>query len=89
MNKITKLLTSVLTFDGFSHNRKTPTWKEVVTERTPPPGCSEYAFNNSGKFSRDGFPKMLRADVAFKCIALNDRNARRKFSNWKVKNIFE
>ena len=82
MNNITRLFSTLLLFDGFSTDRKRTIWKEFIIDRVPPPGCSEYAFNIYGKFSRDGFPKMLRADVVFKCIGLNDRNALRKFNNW-------
>lgn len=48
-----------------------------------PKGCKEYAFDIHGEFSKDGYPKMLRVDVVFKCIALNDKSAIRKFKNRK------
>lgn len=48
-----------------------------------PKGCKEYAFDIHGEFSKDGYPKMLRVDVVFKCIAINDKSAIRKFKNRK------
>jgi len=45
-----------------------------------PKGCKEYMFNKHGGFSTE---KMRRDEVVFKCIALNDKSAKKKFSEWE------
>jgi hypothetical protein len=49
----------------------------------PPKGTRTYFFNYSGEFSKES---MLRTEVVFKCFAINDKNAIRKFNKWVTKN---
>ena len=51
----------------------------IPKEPTPPSGSKEYFFNIDGEFSTE---KMLRTEVVFKCYAINDKNAIRKFKNF-------
>lgn len=46
-----------------------------------PAGCKEYFFDNDGEFSTE---KMRYSELAFKCIASNDKTAIKKFNKWKV-----
>lgn len=89
MGNITRLFQTVILFDGFNSDKRRPLFMEKTIDRAPPPGCKEYAFTIFGKFSRDGDPKILRAEVVFKCVALNDKNALRKFNNWLVGRVTE
>ena len=50
----------------------------------PPNGCKEYFFNSSGEFSTT---KMLKTECVFKCFAINDKNALRKFTKWKLTKV--
>ena len=43
-----------------------------------PKGCKEYFFNDKGEYSTD---HMLKTECVFKCYALNDKSAIRKFKN--------
>jgi hypothetical protein len=45
----------------------------------PPNGTKEYWFNQQGEFSTTG---MKRDEIAFKCVAINDKNAIRKFNRF-------
>lgn len=47
-----------------------------------PRGTREYFFNSSGEFAH----KMLRTETIFSCYAINDKNAKRKFTNWQKLN---
>lgn len=49
----------------------------------PPKGCKEYWFNQYGTLSIYG---MRKDEVDFYCMAMNEKSARRKFNNWKIKN---
>jgi hypothetical protein len=49
-------------------------------EPIPPKGTKEYFFNIEGEFSTE---RMLKTECVFKCFATNDKNAIRKFNNWK------
>lgn len=44
-----------------------------------PKGAKEYYFDERGEFV--DFP--IEGFTTFKCIAINDSNAKRKFNNWK------
>jgi len=48
-----------------------------------PTGTKAYFFNSSGEFSTT---KMLRTECIFKCYAINDKNAKRKFAKWQKSN---
>jgi len=52
----------------------------VKLPRKPPKGAKEYFFNERGEFSTE---RMLKTDVVFKCYAVNDKNAIRKFKKYK------
>lgn len=45
-----------------------------------PKGCKEYFFNEYDKFSND---IAWKAKCVFSCIAINDKNAEKKFNKWK------
>lgn len=49
----------------------------------PPSGTKEYFFNSIGEFST---VKMLKSECVFKCFAINDKNAKRKFNKWATVN---
>lgn len=49
-------------------------------EPMPPSGTKTYFFNEMGEFSTD---RMRRDECVFKCFAINDKNAIRKFKVWK------
>lgn len=49
-----------------------------------PKGTKEYFFNNDGEFSTKS---MLKTECVFKCVASNDKNAKRKFVKWKATKI--
>jgi hypothetical protein len=57
----------------------------IKREKRPPSGSKEYFFNVKGEFSTD---HMLKSECVFRCFAINDKNATRKFERWKesVKN---
>jgi hypothetical protein len=54
--------------------------KPRVIEQKPPSGTKEYFFNEQGEFSTE---RMLRTELVFKCYAINDKNAKRKFERWR------
>lgn len=47
-------------------------------QKKPPSGTKEYFFNGNGEFSTD---HMRKIECVFKCYAINDKNAIRKFKN--------
>ena len=49
-------------------------------EPQPKPGQKEYFFNSKGLFDNN---KMLRTECVFKCFAINDKNAIKKFNKFK------
>lgn len=49
-------------------------------EPKPPGDTKQYFFNIHGVHSTD---KMLKSECVFMCYARNDKNAERKFNNWK------
>ena len=49
-------------------------------EPIPPAGCKEYFFNEQGEFSCSS---MRKDECVFKCFAINDKNAKRKFERWR------
>jgi hypothetical protein len=51
-------------------------------EPQPPKGTKEYFFNSVGEFSTE---QMLKTETVFKCFAINDKNAIRKFNAYKSK----
>jgi hypothetical protein len=53
----------------------------IPKQPIPPKGAKEYFFNSVGEFSTE---KMLRTETVFKCFAINDKNAVRKFNQWKT-----
>ena len=46
----------------------------------PPKGTKEYFFNSVGEFSTE---QILKTETVFKCYAINDKNALRKFKRWQ------
>lgn len=73
---------AAMTMDGIGTDNG-DTRPEKITGKLPekplPKGCKEYFFNINGGFSTE---KMRRGEVVFKCVALNDKNAKRKFQTW-------
>jgi hypothetical protein len=61
-------------FTGRGEEMEAPFHKEPKT----PKGAKEYFFNSYGEFSNDG---TLRSEIVFKCYAINDKNALRKYNN--------
>jgi len=56
----------------------------IKPQNTPiPKGAKEYWFNENGGFSTE---KMRRDEIVFKCIAINDKSAKKKFEKWKLTN---
>lgn len=49
----------------------------------PPSGAKGYFFNQFGEFSTE---RMLKTECVFKCFAINDKNAKRKFDKWQKLN---
>lgn len=52
---------------------------DIDIQPKPPKGAKEYFFNSSGEFSTES---MLKEDVEFKCYAINNKNAIRKFKKF-------
>lgn len=52
-------------------------------EEVAPAGTKTYWFDAFGNFSTE---KMRRDEVVFKCFAINDKNAQRKYNSWKSAN---
>jgi hypothetical protein len=50
-------------------------------EKPVPKGAKTYWFNEQGEFSTD---HMLKTDCVFKCVAINDKSAIKKFKRWKT-----
>jgi hypothetical protein len=46
----------------------------------PPAGTKTYFFNELGEFSTE---QMRKDECVFKCFAINDKNAKRKFERWR------
>lgn len=46
----------------------------------PPTGSKEYWFDAYGNYSSE---RMEKERIVFKCFAINDKNAKRKYNNWK------
>jgi hypothetical protein len=49
-------------------------------EKPIPRGAKEYFFNAQGEFSTE---QMLKTETVFKCVAINDKSAIKKFERWK------
>lgn len=49
-------------------------------EPIPPAGTKTYFFNSEGEFSTTS---MRKDECVFKCFAINDKNAKRKFERWR------
>jgi hypothetical protein len=56
----------------------------VKIEAKPPKGTKQYFFNIDGIHST---VKMLKTECVFTCHARDDKNAERKFNNWKKYNL--
>tara|TARA_R110000868_G_scaffold141488_1_gene358057 strand:+ start:695 stop:964 length:270 start_codon:yes stop_codon:yes gene_type:complete len=87
MKKIEKMLmmtgiASMMSMDqSTSFNRRDNEVKfSIPKEPKPPKGSKTYFFDSIGLFSTE---QMRRDECVFKCFALNDKNAKRKFNNWK------
>ena len=52
----------------------------IPKEPMPPKGTKEYFFNSVGNFSTE---QLLKTETVFKCYAINDKNALRKFKRWQ------
>lgn len=68
---------------GEDNHREKP--KKYPKEPIPQKGMKYYCFREDGTFKqyeRDG--AMLKEEVFFKCYALNDKNAIKKFNKFKT-----
>ena len=52
----------------------------IPKEPKPPKGTKEYFFNSVGEFSTE---QILKTETVFKCYAINDKKALRKFKRWQ------
>ena len=90
MSKLSRIammygLASVLSNDYAQDLKKYTSCQKEVTEPQPQKGQKYYCFRNDGTFvqyERDG--PMLREEVVFKCYAINDKNAIKKFKKWQI-----
>lgn len=48
-------------------------------KKVTPKGMKEYFFNIDGMYSTK---QMLKTECVFKCFAINDKNAKKKFNKW-------
>ena len=55
-----------------------PTIK-LLKEKPAPKGAKQYFFNSQGEFSTE---QMLKEECVFKCVAINDKSAIKKFQKW-------
>ncbi len=55
------------------------TFTPIPKEPPIPKGCKEYFFNKDGDFSNR---HMRRDELVFKCVASNDKVAKKKFQKW-------
>lgn len=71
-------------FGRLDNNSKLAMVDIDFTQKEPPipKGCKEYWFNINGGFSTE---KMRRDEIVFKCIASNDKVAKKKFEKWSSK----
>lgn len=61
-----------------------PTTINIRSKEKPvPKGAKRYLFNTNGEFSTE---TMLKSEVVFKCIAISDERAIKKYNKWKTKN---
>jgi len=77
-----KFLAMAAAFGGFN---EPPQKREVIIharEKIPPSGCKEYFFKSNGEFYAGEGRPMLKSETVFHCIALNNKNAKKKFNNW-------
>jgi hypothetical protein len=49
-------------------------------EKPIPKGAKEYFFNAQGEFSTE---RMLKTETVFKCVAISEKSATKKFERWK------
>jgi hypothetical protein len=71
---------------AFTANENHPIMYDIKREPIeiqpkPPTGKKEYFFNSRGEYSTES---MLKEDVVFKCCAINEKNAVRKFKRWQA-----
>jgi hypothetical protein len=67
--------------DLFADPREKRVYIEKEKRPYVPTGSKEYFFNEQGEFSTE---RMRKDETVFKCIAINDKNAIRKFERWKI-----
>lgn len=79
--KMSELLMMAAIMQGsMTHYEETNNKPIIYIDKTPPipKGCKEYFFNSHGEFSTQS---MRKDECVFKCIALNDKSATKKFKN--------
>ena len=64
--------------------------KPSKREKQPPKGCKKYFFNVEGKFFTEEIlenivlpEEVQKSECVFICFAINDKNAVKKYNNWK------
>lgn len=51
---------------------------DLTPKKSPiPKGCKEYSFNQDGKFTT------IESEIVFKCVAINEKSAIKKFNRTK------
>jgi hypothetical protein len=69
---------AMLSLDTPLRNTKKTSIDDIDFNPKKPPipkGCKEYFFNQEGKFST------IESEIVFKCVAVNDKSAIKKFNN--------
>ena len=70
------MMSMALMVDGYGVNYPEVDYQERKIQAKTPKGAKEYFFNAHGEFSTE---QMLNNEIVFKCFAINDKNALRKF----------
>lgn len=85
MFALATMMAAVSDINPIYRNSKSPRKGDAVPSNVNPPlpnGTKEYFFNMYGEFSTES---MLKTECVFKCVSINDKNAIKKFQNWKSK----
>jgi hypothetical protein len=80
---LTKYISLLRLMQWVSNNKKSYSIPAIFRKSSMaivPKGCKQYFFYLHGEHSTE---EIIKSTVIFKCIALNDKNAVRKFNNWK------
>jgi hypothetical protein len=70
-------------YESYEEYKENPNRKPKEIEPPIPKNCKKYFFTKSGHFF-NSIPTGSYA-IVYDCVALNDKNAIKKFNNWKLK----